>query len=447
MPVAHQLGCSWVADPRTGKLRYGRGVLEVRVSESAAVDVLRKPRQELLPRPAAAVADALDAPLEAPPLGAYCAGGRSACIVICDVTRPVPNGLLLRPFIDRLIAGGIPVVPAITILVATGLHRPNLGEELWRLIGDPWVLDHVKVLNHDANDASANADLGEAASGTPVALNRTFLEADVRIVLGLVESHFMAGYSGGRKLIAPGIAGNRTIRSLHSDRYMGDPLAEIGRIDGNPLHREQLVIARMAGPVFAVNTVLDEERRLAFVNAGELFASHANAVTVARRSCEVRCRHPYDLIVTSAAGAPLDATYYQTVKAMVAPLDVLATGGAMLVVSACSEGLGSGAFRIAQGKLCQDGSSAFLTGLARKSQADDDEWQTQMLLRAARLGHVHLYTDGLDDADHELTGVAWCTNPHEFVREFVARRPDARVALIPDGPYVLPLLDQFQQSA
>ena len=409
--------------------------------------MLREPALVPLSDPRAAVAAALDVLVAAPPLTALAAGARSACVVVCDVTRPVPNGLLLRPILERLYAAGV-AREAITILVATGLHRPNLGEELRRLIGDGEVLASVRVINHVARDESALADLGVTAGGTPVAINRAYVEADVRVLTGLVEPHFMAGYSGGRKVLAPGIAGHRTIRTLHHDRFMGDPRAATAEVDLNPLHRELLAIHELAeahhrkdgqpGGTLAVNTVIDEDRRLLFVNAGEVAAAHAEAVVFARRSCELRVEAPYDLIVTSAAGAPLDATYYQSVKAMVTPLGALAEDGELLVVSSCSEGFGSPEFRAAQERLAAAGRDAFLAGLARKSLADVDEWQSQMLLRAAGAGRVHLRSDGLDEVETALTGVTACPDLQGFVDGYVVRRPEARVALIPEGPYVVP---------
>jgi lactate racemase len=427
-------------DATTVGLHVGRGALEVALPPSARVDVLRKPALPVVADPAAAVGRALDAPVASPPLADLARGAARACIVVCDVTRPVPNGLLLRPIVDRLLAAGVPL-DGITVLVATGLHRPNLGDELRAVIGDPWVFEHVRLENHDARDASSLVDLGATPGrGTPVALHRGFVDADVRIVTGLVEPHFMAGYSGGRKVVVPGIAGADTIRSLHASRFMADPLASTANLAANPLHEEQLAVLAMVGPVFAVNTVIDERRALSFVNAGEVVASHAEAVAFARRCSEVPCDAPYDLIVSGAGGHPLDATYYQTVKAMVTPLEVLADGGTLVVASSCSEGLGSAEFRDAQRRLLAQGPDAFLAGLHARALAEVDEWQTQMLLRATRVGAVHLWAPELPPADRHLTGVAWCEDVAAFVDRFSDVRPGARVAVLPEGPYVVPRL-------
>ena len=215
-------------------------------------------------------------------------GRKSACILICDITRPVPNHLFLRPLIEGLIAAGVPR-ERITVLVATGLHRPNEGAELAEVVGDPWVFETVRVENHFARDDAAHVDFGVTSGRrTPVKLDRRFVEADLRIATGLVEPHFMAGYSGGRKVIAPGIAHADTIRTFHSARFMEDPAAIQCNLAGNPLHEEQLEIVRMLGEVYALNTVIDDDRDLVHVNFGEVIASHLAAVAFVADSAACR---------------------------------------------------------------------------------------------------------------------------------------------------------------
>jgi lactate racemase len=198
------------------ELLYGRATIEASVPQGCRETVIRKQPRPSLPDPRRAMLDALARPMEAPALADYARGKRSACILICDITRPVPNHLFLRPIIEQLMSAGL-VPEAITVLIATGLHRPNEGDELERVVGDPWVLNHVRVVNHFARDDAAHVDFGRTKGrGVPVKLDRRFIEAEVRIATGLVEPHFMAGYSGGRKVVAPGIAHADTIRTFHA---------------------------------------------------------------------------------------------------------------------------------------------------------------------------------------------------------------------------------------
>ncbi len=428
------------------ELRYGRGNLAVRLPDDLEVTVVRKPEMPVADAPAEMVERAFGHPVAARPLEEEARGRRSACILICDVTRPVPNGLVLPPLVRGLLAGGIDA-SRITVLVATGLHRPNLGAELEELVGDRWVLSAVRVENHDARDDAAHVDLGQTQRGTPVKLDRRFVEAELKVVAGLVEPHFMAGFSGGRKVIAPGVAHRDTITTFHAFRFMAHPRAENCVLEGNPLHEEQLAIAGLLGRILAVNAVIDERRRPAFVNYGELAASHAEAVAFAERFALVPVPQRFRTVVTSAAGHPLDRTYYQTVKGMVAPMDILEPGADLVVASECAEGLGSPEYREAQRRLAELGPEGFLRDIAAKRFADVDEWQTQMQLRPMRHARIHLFSGALPPADRPLTGVNCVESVEAAVMESVRRSGDRRVAAIPEGPYVVPVYRPFRPAA
>ena len=420
-------------------IAYGRGHLPLRLPAGSEVTMVRKRALPKLSDPAAAIRDALErSPVASPPLSRLAAGKGSACILVCDITRPVPNRLFLRPMIETMVASGIPL-DRINVLVATGLHRPNLGEELAEVIGDPWVMAEVRVENHYARAEDSLVDFGRTATrGTPVKLNRLFVEAELRVATGLVEPHFMAGWSGGRKVIAPGVAGHETIRTFHSARFMENPLAVQCNLVGNPLHEEQLEIVRMLGPCFALNTVLDEDRDLAYVSFGEIIASHGAAVDFVSGATRVPVARKFKTVVTSSAGYPLDKTYYQTIKGMVTPLDILEPGGTLIIASECSEGFGSTEFRAAQQRLVDLGPERFLATLTAKTLAEVDEWQTEMQLKPLRLGRVELYTTGLDTADRAVTGVHLTTNIDTAIAESIARSGDPAIAVIPEGPYVIP---------
>lgn len=419
-------------------LSYGRGHLELTLPPGSQPTVIRKQALPKLADPVTSILCALQNPIGSAPLAELAKGRKSACILICDITRPVPNGLFLRPMIETMLASGVPN-DGISVLVATGLHRPNLGEELAELVGDPWVLENVRVENHYARDEAAHVDLGFTKTRqTPVKLDRLFVEADLRIATGLVEPHFMAGWSGGRKVIAPGVAHHETIRTFHSARFMEDPLAVQCNLIGNPLHEEQLEIVRMLGEVYALNTVLDEERDLVCVTFGEIIAGHQAAVDFVSAATSIPLQRKFSTVVTSSAGYPLDKTYYQTIKGMVTPLDILEPGGTLIIASECSEGFGSPEFREAQAKLVELGPERFLATLTAKSLAEIDEWQTEMQLKPMRLGTVEMYTTGLSGEDRRLTGVQVIGDLTDAIKRSIARSGDPAVAIIPEGPYVVP---------
>lgn len=420
-------------------LLYGRTGLALEMPGGAVPHVIDKPPFPATAPPDEQIAAAFRTPFGAQPLAEICRNRRSACILICDITRPVPNRLFLRPMIETMIAAGVPAA-RITVLVATGLHRPNEGEELAELVGDPWVLETVEVVNHFALNDEDHVDLGVTKGrGVPVKLDRRLVEADLRIATGLVEPHFMAGYSGGRKVVAPGVAHHETIRTFHSARFMEDPAAKECNLDANPLHEEQLEIVRMLGEVYALNTVIDDRRNLVFASFGEIIESHLAAVDFVREFTEIPVGRTFSTVVTSAAGYPLDQTYYQTVKGMVTPLDILAPGGTLIVASECAEGVGSAHFRAAQERLVALGPDAFLDTLLAKTFADVDEWQTEMQLKPMRVGKVQLYSGGLPEADFAVTGVERVTDLSAAIADSIARHGDPDVAVIPEGPYLVPL--------
>jgi nickel-dependent lactate racemase len=421
------------------ELNYGRGRLPVDLPDEIDLRVIRKRQMPVLPDPEGAVREALARPAGVPPLAELARGKDSACILICDITRPVPNGLFLPVLVEQLLAAGL-AAERIKIVVATGLHRPNEGEELAELVGSRWVMDTVEVANHFARDDAAHVDLGTTRThGVPVKLDRRLVEAELKIATGLVEPHFMAGWSGGRKVIAPGVAHKDTITTFHSARFMEHPRATSCTLDGNPLHETQLEIVEMLGGALALNTVIDEERRLSFVNFGEIVASHLDAVRHMSEYAEVPLAEQFRTVVTSAAGYPLDKTYYQTVKGMVTPLEIMAPGADLIIASACSEGMGSREFRDAQRRLVAGGPKRFLAEISQKRFADIDEWQTQMQLKPMRISSIQLYSDGLAEPERALTGVRMIGSIAAAVEASVARSGDRRVAVIPEGPYVVPV--------
>ncbi|MYD43835.1 MAG: nickel-dependent lactate racemase [Gammaproteobacteria bacterium] len=414
-------------------LLYGKRTIDVAFSAHAQVSIIRKPQMPLLQDSQAAVDQAVAS------ASMFAHGCKSACILVCDVTRPVPNGLFLRSLIKQLIDGGIDR-RSITCLIATGLHRPNEAAELTSVINDDWVLEHIRIENHHARVDAEHAELGTTQSGTVVKLDRRFMDADLKIVTGLVEPHFMAGWSGGRKVVAPGVAHADTIRVLHSARFIEHPLTRECVLAGNPLHEELLEIVEMLRTrsrrdIYALNTVIDEHRRLGFVNFGEIVASHNEAVAFAERFCVVPIREKFDVVLTSAAGYPLDLTYYQAVKGMVTPLDILADEGTLIVASECAEGLGSDNFRASQAKLLAEGPDGFIRRIEQKRFADIDEWETEMQLRATRQTRVQMYSEGLQGEDRRLTGIEMIDS---IQAQIDASAPERRIAVIPEGPYVVP---------
>ena len=419
-------------------INYAKGNLTLDLDDRYDVTVIAKNPMPVLADPKAAIIEAINNPVGGGVLDDLAGPGKTACILICDITRPVPNGLFLPILIKRLMDQGV-TASDITVLVATGLHRPNEGAELDELVGSEWVMKTVNVVNHFARDDAAHTDLGKTETrGTSVLIDSRFVDADIKIATGLVEPHFMAGYSGGRKVIAPGVAHADTITTFHNAEFMENPNAINCNLIGNPLHEEQLEIVKMVGGALALNTVIDEHRQLSMVTFGEIIESHAQAVNFVKSYAEVTVPQLFKTVVTSTAGYPLDKTYYQTVKGMVGAMDILEPGGNLIIASACDEGMGSDEFVEAQKRLISQGPDGFLAEIQKKSRADIDEWQTEMQLKPMRIGTIHLYTDGLSDEELVLTGVNIVTSMEDAIAQSVQQSGDNQIAVIPEGPYVIP---------
>jgi nickel-dependent lactate racemase len=419
-------------------MKYGKTGLDINFPDDWSILWIEKKDMPLLENPQQSLQQALSNPVAAPPLAESAQNASTVCILICDITRPVPNGTILPVLLRCLIENGIQP-DAITILVATGLHRPNKGAELAELVGDPWVLDTVKVENHFARNDEDHIDLGKTADGLPIRLDRRFVEADLKIVTGLVEPHFMAGFSGGRKVIMPGIAHQDAIRRFHTAHYLENPKAANCVLEGNPLHEIQLEIVQKLPKTMAINSVIDEQRRIAFMNYGDIEKSHLEAVKFLRPFVEIPIAQKFATIITSGGGYPLDKNYYQTVKGMVGAMNILKPGGNLVIVSECSEGMGSKEYIQAQKQLQQMGTEKFLECLNSRQVAEIDEWETEMQIKPMRLGSIHLYSKMLSDSLQSITGVRQVTSLSETLQSCVRLQNDRQVAVIPDGPYTIPI--------
>ena len=322
------------------RLDYGPNGLEVEVPERA--EVMHMVATTGIEGIDARLDEALRHPIGTAALKTLAAGRRDACIVIADITRPVPNATILPPMLRILQEQGIRR-DKITILVGTGLHRPNEGEELVALVGEEIARDY-HIVNHRARDKETLVSLGETSGGAPIWIDRIYVEADLKIATSLIEPHLMAGYSGGRKAICPGIMGVETMRVLHGPKLLSHPRAAEGIIEGNPFHRQALEVAQRAGVDFTLNVSMNAQRQITGIFCGDLEKAHAAGVDFVSNQAAAFVDAPADIVVTSSAGLPLDLTFYQAVKGLTAVLPIVKEGGTILIAAECSEGLGGPEF-------------------------------------------------------------------------------------------------------
>ncbi len=416
-------------------LDYGRTGLEVSLPEERVIGPLSIRPAPALADPEAAIAQALAQPIGTPPLAELARGRKNACILICDITRPVPNRQILPPILRTLQEQGIPKND-ICILIATGLHRPNEGAELVELVGEEIARDY-RCENHHGKVREEHDYLGTTPNGVPVWIDSRYVRADLKITTGLIEPHLMAGYSGGRKVICPGIAGLETVKVWHGPRFLEHPKADCGIIQGNPVHEENTRIAQMAGCDFIVNVCLDGQRRITWVGAGDMIAAWEEGVRFVEQVVKAPVPEPVEVVVTSCAGYPLDTTWYQAVKGLTGVMSICQPGGTIVMAASLTEGLGSEEFQESLR------ASRYMRPRHQRGPVPEtcemDEWQLLMLSKVLDRCKVKVVTKGLPADVLRRCQVEPAETVEQAVADCLAEYgPKARIAVVPKGPYVLP---------
>lgn len=410
---------------------FGKQGLVLALPEGPHYELIKAHSGVRLPEVSVALGTALDAPIGCAPLAELAVGKRSAAISVCDITRPAPNSTTLPPLLDRLHQGGI-AAKDVTLFIATGLHRPATEDELKIILG-PEIASTYKVVNHDAKIREAHRYLGTTVRGTPVYIEERFMAADLHISLGFIEQHLMLGFSGGRKLIAPGLAAQETIKVIHSPGFMREQMAIEGSVEENPLHAELIEIARMANHDFILDVTLTKEREISGIFAGDPVKAHAAGVQFVRDSSLEYVADYVDAVITSSAGYPLDLTFYQTIKGVTAAQHILKPGGKILILGQCSEGIGSPEF--AEKLRTYRGPHAYLDDIS-ETPVNVDQWQLEKLALVGLKHQVLLYTPGIAKDELGALGASYFSSVDAAVRALIADLPESpRIALIPDGPY------------
>lgn len=411
-------------------LAYGDGVLPIDLDVDADVIEPRDPPR--IAGPEQALRQALRRPIASPPLADLVPPDSSVLVVISDSTRPAPNRLMLEALLGEL---GADAARHMHVLVATGLHRPTRDDELDRMLG-PGLRRQLRVTNHDAHDESSLRDIGQTSSGRPVLINRRYLDADVRITLGLIEPHFFAGFSGGAKLVLPGVAGEASILRNHDAEMIGHRNARWGTTAGNPIHREQREAARLAGCEFSLNVTIAGDGAITGIFAGALEAAHDAGCQAALQAAMQPVDHAYDVVVTTNGGHPLDLNLYQAVKGMDAAAQIVRPDGHIVMAAECREGAGHGDFVHI---LTEHGTpGSMVRAIQQSPQVRGDQWQNQVFGRVLDSATVHLHADGLTDDEVRAAHCVPCGDIAQRTRELVGTT--GRTCVLPRGPFTIPYI-------
>ncbi len=411
---------------------FGKSGIEVSVPDGFDCHEVRSRKAVAVADETAAVNEALDHPVACEPLMDLAKGRKTAAISVCDITRPAPNRITLPPLLARLHKAGI-ASDSIIILIATGLHRAATTEEVNIIVG-PEIASKYLVVSHNARAREEHRYMGDTRRGTPVYVDERFVNADLHITLGFIEQHLMLGFSGGRKLIVPGLAAQETIKVIHSPRFIREPLATEGSIAGNPLHEELLECARMVRHDFIVDVALTQDRTIAGVFAGNPVKAHAAGVEFVEEACLEEVDELADVVITSSAGFPLDLTFYQSAKGITAAAHIAKPGGRILIVAECAEGMGSEEYA-RMVKNMKGGYAEYLEQV-RDLPVEVDRWQLEKLSLAGVQNELYYFTPGVTAEQLGPLVGRWYDDLPRAVEAVLSGVPaGARVALVPEGPY------------
>lgn len=420
-------------------LKYGHAGLDLEFPETPNFQgVLYPAAAAPLADPAGAVAEALRSPIASPSLQQLAQGKKDAIIVISDITRPVPNALLLPAITAQLEAAGIER-ERITILIATGIHRPNEGAELERLVGKAMV-ERCRILNHFSKRQEEMVLVGEIGDGVPAYVNRHYVEAELKILTGFIEPHMWAGFSGGRKSILPGISSVQTLQFMHGPEMVAHPKTAYGVLEGNPFHQAGLAIMAKAGADFILNVTLDTSKQVTGVFAGDPVKAHLVGVEFLSRHCIHSLEEPLDFVVTTNAGAPLDCNLYQTAKGLSGVSGATRKGGVILIATECLEGFGSEEYRAVFEHATTP--AAFIEKLMKKEFFMPDQWCAQETYQVMLKNEVWVYTHGIDAETLRRFHFQPVANLNAAIEELLQRfGREARWAIVPDGPMLILRVD------
>ena len=379
---------------------------------------------------------ALLSPTNSKPLRSLLEGKNDIAISVCDITRAQPRKVVIETIVEH-IKDLIPI-SNIKILIATGTHRANTKEELIEMLGKD-IVETLNVINHVCDDKESLIEMPTSLDDVSVLLNKHWVNADFRITTGFVEPHFFAGFSGGSKLVAPGLAGLKTIMKLHNYKRLNNPNSIWGEVEKNPIQQDVRKIAKETGVDFTLDVALNRDQKITNVFSGDLIDSHNEACNFARETAMVQVSQPYDLVITSNSGYPLDQNLYQTVKGLSAASQIVKDNGEILCLSECSDGIPS------HGKFY-----SLLSEFSDPEQVDgmlsdpnfhcQDQWQVQILSQIAKKSNINLYTEGLSDKEIKNAFMFNAPDPQKFIDQKVKENTNIRGCVLPEGPITIPVL-------
>ncbi len=381
------------------------------------------------------VMEAMEHPIGSPKLSELSAGKQNVVIICSDHTRPVPSRHII-PFMLRQIREGNPRAD-ITLLIATGFHRATTREELVDKFGEE-IVANEKIVIHDSRDMDAMVDLGVLPSGAPLLINKVAAEADLLVSEGFIETHFFAGFSGGRKSVLPGISSQVTVWGNHCSAFIDSPYSRTGILEGNPIHKDMVAASKMAKQRYIVNAVIDADKKVVYAVAGDAIEAHGAGCRFLRQYCQVTPKKPADIAISTNGGYPLDQNMYQSVKGMTAAEAACKDGGIIIMVAACGDGHGGEGFYEALKN--SESPQALMDEILKVPQDETkpDQWEYQIQSRIL-IHHKVIYVMCEEyRAMAEEMGFETASDVNAALEMALKEKGEgAHIAVIPDGVSVM----------
>ena len=417
------------------RLAYGRAGLEITLPDELPVTVIEPEFVAGLPDEEAAILAALRSPMGTRPLLKLVQPRDQLAIVFSDLTRPMPNNRVLPPLLEELDRAGVRD-ESIVLINALGTHRPQTEAELRRMLEEKLV-DRYRIVQHDAWDKESLVEVARNRAGRPVCIHRAYVEASVRILTGFIEPHFFAGFSGGPKAVLPGIADIDAILDNHGPDMIAEPKATWAVTEGNPLWEEMRDVVESTSPTFLLNVTLNQKRQITAVFAGDVLEAHRAGVAFARQKAMQPVPERFDVVITSNSGYPLDLNLYQAVKGMSAAALIAKPGGDIILAAECWDGIPDhGRYK----RLLWEAESPeeLLERVMVPGFRCHDQWEAQIQAQVQQKARVHVYADGLTDEELRRALVIPCRSIEETLERIRREKPEATVAVLPDGPQTVP---------
>jgi nickel-dependent lactate racemase len=417
------------------KLAYGKTGLRIWIPDHFQTEVVEPRYIEGLSNPHQITRDALNNPIQHPPLHDVVLSHQRVAIIFNDITRATPYHILIPALLDAL--KHLPD-KNITFFCATGTHRPATHQELGTILGEE-IVKRFRIVQNDATQSGDFQFVGTTDSGNRILFNKELLEFDLRILTGFIEPHFFAGFSGGGKALMPGMAYIDTIRYNHSIKNLEFPETKWGHTYGNPLWEDILEAAEFAAPLFLLNVSMNRNKEITGVYAGDLRVAHKKGCAFVKETAMIGLDKPFDIVISSNSGYPLDLNLYQAVKGMSAAAQVVKKGGTIIVAAECWDGIPPGSDY--ETILNSVSSVRDLMDFVRNHETRyRDTWQVFLQTLILQHADVYLYST-LDDRKVEKAFIKPVGDISQLFQDLVKKYgKDARICVLPEGPLTIPYL-------